>query len=82
MFGFSYTTGPVQFEKEDDDVFGLDKFFTEAKKGKKAMESVGKGSTMTASGSNAAHLSESGGSKRDRLDFASSSDRDSKRGRY
>lgn len=29
-------TGPVQFEKEeDDDVFGLDKFFTEAKKGKK-----------------------------------------------
>ena len=44
-------TGPVQFEKdEDDDVFGLDKFFTEAKAGKK-LDNIGKGSTMIAGSS-------------------------------
>lgn len=76
--------GPVQFEKEeDDDVFGLDKFFTEAKKGKQAMDSVGKGSTLAAgSSSSAAHLREGGGSKRDRLDFEASGDREAKRGRF
>jgi SNW domain-containing protein 1 len=76
--------GPVQFEKEDDDVFGLDKFFTEAKKGKQAMDSVGKGSTLAAgASSSAAHLRDGGGTKRDRLDFeAGKGDRDAKRGRY
>ncbi|XP_074631241.1 SNW domain-containing protein 1-like [Acropora palmata] len=30
--------GPVQFEKEEEDPFGLDKFLTEAKKGKRALD--------------------------------------------
>ena len=30
--------GPVQFEKEEDDPFGLDKFLTEAKKGKRPLD--------------------------------------------
>ena len=34
--------GPVQFEYEQQDPFGLDDFLTEARSGKKAMESIGK----------------------------------------
>ena len=30
--------GPVQFEKEDEDPFGLNKFLTEAKKAKRPAE--------------------------------------------
>lgn len=30
--------GPVQFEKEDEDPFGLNKFLTEAKKAKRPSE--------------------------------------------
>ena len=30
--------GPVQFEKEEEDPFGLDKFLTEAKKGKRTLD--------------------------------------------
>ena len=30
--------GPVQFEKEEEDPFGLDKFLTEAKKGKRPLD--------------------------------------------
>ena len=30
--------GPVQFEKEEEDPFGLDKFLTEAKKGKRSLD--------------------------------------------
>ena len=30
--------GPVQFEKEEEDPFGLDKFLTEAKEGKRPLD--------------------------------------------
>lgn len=32
---------PVQFEREEEDPFGLDQFLSDAKKGKKALDSVG-----------------------------------------
>ncbi|KNC73166.1 hypothetical protein SARC_14276, partial [Sphaeroforma arctica JP610] len=51
---------PVQFEKDEDDVFGLDKFFTDAKKGK-ALDNIGNGSSLTAgSSSNTSTLREGG----------------------
>eukprot|EP00743_Colponemidia_sp_Colp-15_P001604 GILK01001751.1.p1 GENE.GILK01001751.1~~GILK01001751.1.p1 ORF type:complete len:604 (+),score=131.81 GILK01001751.1:65-1813(+) len=43
---------PVEFEKEPEDEtvdpFGLDQFFTEAKKGRKAMDKIGSGGLMSA----------------------------------
>ena len=43
-------SGPVQFEKELEDPFGLDQFLTEARSGKRgaAMDAVGQTSTMLA----------------------------------
>ena len=62
---------PVEFEKQSDreeaDPFGLDQFLSEAKKGKKAMDSVNKSGGM-----NAASGGGDGGSAggRDKIDFA------------
>ncbi|RKP20610.1 hypothetical protein ROZALSC1DRAFT_27920 [Rozella allomycis CSF55] len=44
--------GPVQFEKdeEQDDPFGLNEFLTEAKKGKRALDSIGSKGLMTVGG--------------------------------
>eukprot|EP00123_Amoebidium_parasiticum_P017455 comp23858_c0_seq1/m.41742 comp23858_c0_seq1/g.41742 ORF comp23858_c0_seq1/g.41742 comp23858_c0_seq1/m.41742 type:complete len:553 (-) comp23858_c0_seq1:252-1910(-) len=73
--------GPVQFEQEkDEDIFGLDKFFTETKKGKAAMDQVGKGSSMTAGSASNIGDQRDGGSKR-KMEFESSGSRD-KRSRH
>eukprot|EP00126_Sphaerothecum_destruens_P001791 Sdes_comp15214_c0_seq1m4043 len=45
-------TGPVQFEKHsEEDLFGLDKFLTDARKGKNALDHIGKKGTLMAGGS-------------------------------
>eukprot|EP01134_Creolimax_fragrantissima_P005394 CFRG5394T1 len=54
--------GPVQFEKDEDDVFGLDKFFTEAKKGK-ALDNIGQGSSLTAGSSSSTSTLRDGGKR-------------------
>ncbi|XVF63128.1 hypothetical protein PTKIN_Ptkin09bG0064100 [Pterospermum kingtungense] len=61
---------PVEFEKEAEeaDPFGLDQFLTEVKKGKKAMDKVGAGGTMTASAGSSTDGYE-GGSNRSRIGF-------------
>ena len=40
--------GPVQFEKEEADPFGLDHFLTDAKKGKRGLDTVGSRGSMAA----------------------------------
>uniref|UniRef100_A0A1D1YQ82 SNW domain-containing protein 1 n=2 Tax=Anthurium amnicola TaxID=1678845 RepID=A0A1D1YQ82_9ARAE len=63
---------PVEFEKqEENDPFGLDEFLTEVKKGKKAMEKIGSGGTMKASGGGSSFRDdyEGGGSGRTRISF-------------
>ncbi|CAM8929080.1 unnamed protein product [Rhodiola kirilowii] len=62
-------SGPVEFEKdvEEADPFGLDQFLTEVKKGKKAMDKVGSGGTMRASGGSS--RDDVGGSGRTRVHF-------------
>ncbi|KAK4280932.1 hypothetical protein QN277_012484 [Acacia crassicarpa] len=71
--GTSERTGPrdrpVEFENEEADPFGLDQFLTEVKKGKKAMEKVGGGGTMRASGGSSMRDSHEGGSGRTRIGF-------------
>jgi SNW domain-containing protein 1 len=57
----------VQFEKQIEDPFGLDKFLTEAKKGKRGLDVIGQRS-MIASSSGGGE----GGSSRGRIDFESS----------
>ncbi|KAF7811488.1 SNW/SKI-interacting protein-like [Senna tora] len=57
-------------ENEEADPFGLDQFLTEVKKGKKAMEKVGSGGTMRASGGSSMREGhEGGGSGRTRIGF-------------
>ena len=63
---------PVEFERqEESDPFGLDEFLTEVKKGKKAMEKIGGGGTMKASGGGSSFRDdyEGGGSGRTRVAF-------------
>ena len=62
---------PVEFEKdaEEADPFGLDQFLTEVKKGKKAMDKVGGGGTMRASGGSSTRDGYDGGSGRNRIQF-------------
>ncbi|XP_050205564.1 SNW/SKI-interacting protein [Mercurialis annua] len=62
---------PVEFEKdvEEADPFGLDQFLTEVKKGKKAMDKVGSGGTMRASGGSSTRDGHDGGSGRTRIGF-------------
>ncbi|KAI4377765.1 hypothetical protein MLD38_015343 [Melastoma candidum] len=62
---------PVEFEKEAEeaDPFGLDQFLTEVKKGKKAMDKVGSGGTMRASGGSSTRDGYDGGSGRTRIGF-------------
>ncbi|XP_065852312.1 SNW/SKI-interacting protein A [Euphorbia lathyris] len=63
---------PVEFEKdvEEADPFGLDQFLTEVKKGKKAMDKVGSGGTMRASGGSSMRDGyDGGGSGRTRIGF-------------
>uniref|UniRef100_A0A7N0UD20 Uncharacterized protein n=1 Tax=Kalanchoe fedtschenkoi TaxID=63787 RepID=A0A7N0UD20_KALFE len=62
-------SGPVEFEKdvEEADPFGLDQFLTEVKKGKKAMDKIGSGGTMRASGGSS--RDDVGGSGRTRVNF-------------
>ncbi|MQL71448.1 hypothetical protein Taro_003770 [Colocasia esculenta] len=63
---------PVEFEKqEENDPFGLEEFLTEVKKGKKAMEKIGGGGTMKASGGGSSFRDdyEGGGSGRTRIAF-------------
>ena len=43
-------TGPVEFEADADDPFGLNDFMTEVNTGKRAMENIGSRGTMHASG--------------------------------
>ncbi|XP_047330288.1 SNW/SKI-interacting protein A [Impatiens glandulifera] len=61
---------PVEFEKEaveEEDPFGLDQFLTEVKKGKKAIDKIGSGGTMRASGGGGGRDYE--GSSRTRIAF-------------
>ncbi|CAH9066369.1 unnamed protein product [Cuscuta europaea] len=75
--GTSERTGPrdrpLEFEKkeaEEADPFGLDQFLTEVKKGKKAMDRVGSGGTMKASGGSTRDDGyDRGGSGRTRVNF-------------
>ncbi|KAF3441876.1 hypothetical protein FNV43_RR15791 [Rhamnella rubrinervis] len=60
---------PVEFDGVESDPFGLDHFLTEVKKGKKAMEKVGSGGTMRASGGSSRDDYEGGGSGRTRIGF-------------
>ncbi|KAJ4751950.1 Pre-mRNA-processing protein 45 [Rhynchospora pubera] len=62
---------PVEFDKaEENDPFGLDEFLTEVKKGKKAVEKIGGGGTMKASGGSSMRDDyEGGGSGRSRINF-------------
>uniref|UniRef100_A0A2P2IZT0 Uncharacterized protein MANES_03G025400 n=1 Tax=Rhizophora mucronata TaxID=61149 RepID=A0A2P2IZT0_RHIMU len=59
---------PVEFEKvaEEADPFGLDRFLTEVKKGKKAVDNIGTGGTMKASAGSSMN---EGGSGRTRIGF-------------
>ncbi|XP_057546163.1 SNW/SKI-interacting protein A [Amaranthus tricolor] len=75
--GFTGTTDksgprerPVEFEQvaEEVDPFGLDQFLTEVKKGKKAMDKIGGGGTMKASGGSSRDGYD-GGSGRSRIGF-------------
>ena len=69
--------GPVQFEKEPvKDPFGLDKFLTEARSGKKAMDSIGKTGGMASSASVADKEHYTMGSSRDSIKFTSSRRKD------
>jgi SNW domain-containing protein 1 len=72
--GASERTGkrdrPVEFDKqEENDPFGLDQFLTEVKKGKKAVEKIGGGGTMKASGGSSTRDDYDGGSGRSRINF-------------
>ncbi|KAI3771444.1 hypothetical protein L6452_02608 [Arctium lappa] len=63
---------PVEFEKEvaeEADPFGLDQFLTEVKGGKKALDKVGSGGTMKASGGSSMREGYEGGSGRSRIGF-------------
>ncbi|XP_042488733.1 SNW/SKI-interacting protein A [Macadamia integrifolia] len=64
-------SGPVDFEKaaEEQDPFGLDMFLTEVKKGKKAMDKVGSGGTMSASAGSSMRDGHDKGSGRTRIGF-------------
>ncbi|KAM3224904.1 hypothetical protein ACQJBY_057958 [Aegilops geniculata] len=54
---------PVEFDKQEEaDPFGLDQFLTEVKKGKKAVDKIGGGGTMKASGGSSRDDYEGGGS--------------------
>ncbi|KAJ1281155.1 hypothetical protein BS78_04G286400 [Paspalum vaginatum] len=72
--GASERTGkrdrPVEFDKqEENDPFGLDQFLTEVKKGRKAVEKIGGGGTMKASGGSSMRDDYDGGSGRSRINF-------------
>ncbi|VAI49629.1 unnamed protein product [Triticum turgidum subsp. durum] len=61
---------PVEFDKQEEaDPFGLDQFLTEVKKGKKAVDKIGGGGTMKASGGSSRDDYEGGGSGRSRINF-------------
>ncbi|XP_010254001.1 PREDICTED: SNW/SKI-interacting protein-like [Nelumbo nucifera] len=64
-------SGAVEFEKqaEEADPFGLEQFLTEVKKGKKAMEKVGSGGTMSASAGSSMRDGYDRGSSRTRIGF-------------
>ncbi|CAI5960091.1 unnamed protein product [Closterium sp. NIES-65] len=64
--------GPVEFERDaavEADPFGLDQFLTQVKTGKKALDKVGAGGTMRASGGGGSYEAYEGGSSRNRVDF-------------
>ncbi|MCI05247.1 SNW/SKI-interacting protein-like, partial [Trifolium medium] len=60
---------PVEFESEEADLFGIDQFFTEVKKGMKALDNVGEGGTMRASAGSSMRDSSDRGSGRTRIGF-------------
>jgi SNW domain-containing protein 1 len=60
---------PVQFESEEADSSGLDRFLAEGKKGKKALENVGGGGTMRAVAGSSMRDSSDGGRGRNRIGF-------------
>lgn len=62
---------PKKVQQEEADPFGLDSFMTEtANKGRKAMESIGKGGGMAARGGTKNREDYEGGASRDKLRFA------------
>jgi len=74
-------SGPVEFEKVEEDPFGLDEFLSKAKTSAKPLDKIGTRGHMNVASSNASELAEGQGSKRERISFQSSSDRDSKKRR-
>ena len=65
---------PVEFEKVEEDPFGLDEFLSAAKTGSKALDKIGKSGTMHASAGNASSSTGSASNvqqltKRKQLDF-------------
>lgn len=59
---------PVEFDKPEEDPFGLDQFLSEVKGGKKTLDKVGSGGTMRASGGSSRDNYD-GGSGRTRIGF-------------
>jgi SNW domain-containing protein 1 len=75
-------TGPVQFEKQQADPFGLEKFLTAAKEGK-SLDKIGSSGFMAAAGGGGSVPSDdfsSSGSKR-KMEFVESSKSSSRRDR-
>eukprot|EP01119_Soliformovum_irregulare_P007019 TRINITY_DN19426_c0_g1_i1.p1 TRINITY_DN19426_c0_g1~~TRINITY_DN19426_c0_g1_i1.p1 ORF type:complete len:563 (-),score=152.12 TRINITY_DN19426_c0_g1_i1:49-1737(-) len=73
---------PVQFEKESDDIFGVNQFLNEAKSSttpRGTLDSIGRSGHMKVSSGNI-ESAQSGGSKRSRINFQGSSS-DDKRSR-
>ncbi|KAJ8750907.1 hypothetical protein K2173_016088 [Erythroxylum novogranatense] len=62
---------PIEFGKdaEEADPFGLDRFLTEVKEGKKALDKIGSGGTMKASAGSSMRDGYEGGSGRTRIGF-------------
>ncbi|KAG6515742.1 SNW/SKI-interacting protein A-like [Zingiber officinale] len=61
---------PVEFDRqEENDPFGLDRFLTEVKGGKKPLDKIGGGGSMKASAGSSMRDDYAGGSGRSRIDF-------------
>ncbi|XP_074583999.1 SNW/SKI-interacting protein A [Curcuma longa] len=69
-FSGSKRERPVEFDRqEENDPFGLDRFLTEVKGGKKPLDKIGGGGSMKASAGSSLRDDYAGGSGRSRIDF-------------
>jgi SNW domain-containing protein 1 len=73
-------TGPVQFEKEEADPFGLEKFLTAAKEGK-SLDKIGSKGFMSAAAGGGGSSTEYHSSSKRKMEFVESSSSSSRRHR-